>query len=182
MVSKAADRLSEGGSEPSERQLALEIRSWRFGFAILQGDDLLEVGARRYPSGGAETAIKSLTFLIRLYRPSAVITRTTRRARQGSSQRASFVSNRIMGEVKRHSIRYVVVPRRDVRKFFASQGCRNKHEIATLLAGRFSQLKPRLPNRRRTWDPEWYAFALFDAVATAVTFNARNLGEVTKQK
>jgi len=43
--------------------------------------------------------------------------------------------------------------------------------MAALIVNQFPELKWREPRPRRPWDPEAYAVAVFDAIATAVTFN-----------
>ncbi len=70
--------------------LALEVRSRRLGFAVFQGSDLLEWGARRYASGVVRTvaAIEKVRFFLKLYVPLVVIVRQTRRVRD------KFLENR----------------------------------------------------------------------------------------
>jgi hypothetical protein len=162
--------------ESAERQLALEIRSWRFGFAVLEGDDLLEFGARRFPTSlaGAKVAVRSLTFLMRLYAPSVVITRSTRRAQDESSTHVSAIFRSIRHEVESRSVRFVVLPRSEVLEFFGERGRHAKHEIAAFVGDHFSQLESSVPRRRKAWEPERYLLVVFDAIATALAFRAMN--------
>jgi hypothetical protein len=101
-----------------------------------------------------------------------VIARRTRGANHESSKSAAQVLRRIGDDLKRRSMRFVVLARRDVRKFFSEQGCKNKHERAMAVAEIFCQLKPRVPRLRKAWDPESPITTVFDAVATAVVFEA----------
>lgn len=157
-----------------ERVLALEIRSRKFGFAVLQGPNLLDWGVRGFPAGarGIEAAIGRLVFLLKLYAPSTVIARRTRRARDESAERTSRVFRRIRSELKHRSIPFIVIARHNLREFFAGHGCRTKQEIAAVTADSFGQLKPRLPRLRKPWEPERNIVVVFDALATAVAFNA----------
>ncbi|HEV2199743.1 MAG TPA: hypothetical protein VGR73_07970 [Bryobacteraceae bacterium] len=159
--------------------MALEIRSRRVGFAVLQGANLLDWGQRGFPPGisGTETAIERISFLLDLYAPAVVIARRTRHVRDESSEVAARIFRKIRGELKRRSVRFVVLARRDVREFFSGQGCRSKQEIAAVIADRFDQLKSRLPRRRRAWERERHVMAVFDAIATAVVFNAGPIQE-----
>src|SRR5579872_787390 len=120
MATEPADRLTNHDTASAERQLALEIRSRRFGFAVLQGTNLLDWGVRSYPPGaaGTKSAIKRIRFLLTLYAPSTVIARRTRRAKGESSGRASRIFEKIQNELQRRSIRFAVLSRRDVRAFF----------------------------------------------------------------
>jgi len=157
---------------PVERQLALEIRSWKFGYAVLEGENLLDWGVRWFPPGESKIAIRRLTVLLKVHTPSVVVTRSTRRVNHGSSESAAHVLRTIRDELKRRSIRFVALARRDARTFFAQRGCRNKHEVALAVANRFGQLKPRVPKLRKAWDPESAIAAVFDAIATTMAFAA----------
>ncbi|HEV8414594.1 MAG TPA: hypothetical protein VGQ49_13445 [Bryobacteraceae bacterium] len=182
MVDGAKEPLAENATsrsvnDDSERRLALEVRSRRLAFAVLQGSDLLDWGVRSYSTGavGATGAIEKLHFLLNLYGPSVVVVRGTRGVKDESSQSVARVLRKIGTKLKRQSVRLIVVDRRDVQQFFAQYGCHAKHDIALLLASRFPQLKWRLPRARRPWDPEAYSVAIFDAVGTAVAFNGAPL-------
>ncbi len=174
MVTEAAHRLENEETRSHERKLALEIRSRRFGFAVIQGTDLLDWGVRTFPFGvaGAEVAIGRLAVLLKLYAPSTVFARRTRRVRGESSENAAHIFRTIRGELKRRSVRFEVLARADVREYFVGRGHHNKQEIATVISDRFSQLKSRLPPARKKWEPERQIFAVFDAIATAVVCNA----------
>jgi len=173
LAANAADTRSRSINANSERQLALEVRARRLAFAVFQGSSLLDWGARSYATGalGVEGAIDKLRFLLNLYAPPVVIVRGTRHAKDESSKTTVRVLRRIKNELKRQPVRLVVVGRQDVRRFFSQYGCHAKHDVASLLANQFPELKWRLPRRRRPWDSEAYTVAVFDAIGTAVTFN-----------
>jgi hypothetical protein len=174
MVTEKGYALTGNKTETTERRMALEIRSRRFGYAVFQGADLLDWGVRSYPAGvsAGESAVRSLTFLLKLYAPSVVIARRTRRAKDVSSEQATRISKKIGAKLKRSFIPLALLNRRFVFDYFAGNGCHNKYEIATFLAARFPRLKLRLPRPRKPWEPERYVLAVFDAVATAVAFSA----------
>jgi hypothetical protein len=118
-----------------------------------------------------KAAMDRFAFLLKLYGPSTVITRQTRRAKDKSSQNALCVFRTLRGELKRRSVPFEALARTDVRKFFSERGCKNKHEIAAVVADQFGQLKSRLPRPRKAWDPERQIVAVFDAIATAFVFD-----------
>lgn len=59
---------------------------------------------------------------------------------------------------------------KQVRETFAETGASNKDDVAALVAQRYPELIPRLPPRRRIWDPEDYRMGIFDAAAFALTY------------
>lgn len=152
--------------------MAVEIRSWKFGFAVFDGANLLDWGVCRFPAGGTAIAIRRLEFLLKAYSPPLVIARRVRHAKHSSSKRAVRLIRGIRDELERRSVQFAVLARRDIREYFAHRGCRNKVEVATIIADRFPRLKPRLPRSRKPWDPELNIVAVFDAVATALAFEA----------
>jgi hypothetical protein len=168
MANGSAHRIIKPQVASAERWLALEIRSWKFGFAVQEGPRLLDWGVRRFPAGGTAAAIRRLAFLLKTYAPSVVIARGTRRVEHRSSDSAVRLIRVIRSELERRSVRFVVLARGDVRDFFARRGYGNKDEIASAVADRFGQLKSRLPRSRKPWDPERSIAAVFDAVATAM--------------
>ena len=182
MAQPAKTALESSGSNTGQRaagleaqvQLALEVRSGRFGFAVLQGTShLLDWGVREYEAGteGAQAAISKLSALVMLYAPSVVITRRTRRVAHRSSKNAAQTLRRIEVESKRRALRLIVLDRRAVRKCFTGFGCKTKYEVACWLVEKFEELKWRLPRRRKPWDREEYVVPVFDALATVVAFS-----------
>lgn len=150
--------------------MALEIRSRRFGFAVLDGGELLDWGVRYYPSGLSriETALKSLAFVLRLYEPSIVVFRRPRAVGDESSRHASHVFAAVRHRLEERLIPYIIARRADVRESLARQGFHTKYDIACALAQRFSQLKGLLPSPRKTWEHERHVMVVFDAIATAI--------------
>jgi len=171
MASGSTHRIITTTDGSTERWLVLEIRSWKFAFAVFDGTNLLDWGVCRFPAGGTPAAIRRLTFFLKAYTPSQVITRCVRRAKHVSSKRAVRLLRGIRDELERRSVPLAVIARRDIREFFARRGCRNKMEVAALIADRFRPLKPRVPRSRKPWDPERNIVAVFDAIATAIAFD-----------
>jgi hypothetical protein len=124
---------------------------------------------------GTEEAVEKLFFLSKLYAPAVVIVRQTRRVKGESSKTSQRVLRKIGTELRRHTVRLVIVSRDDVRRFFAQYACHTKHDIASFLANQFPEVRLKLPPRRRPWDPEAHAMAVFDAIGTAVAFNGVSL-------
>ncbi len=117
--------------------------------------------------------MKILAFLLKIYAPTIVIARRTRRVKHLSSEKAAYLFRKIQIELKRRSVRFVGVARRDVSNFFEGQGCSAKHEIEAYVAETFAAVRQKLPGPRRLWDKERYIVPAFDALATALTFSAQ---------
>lgn len=153
--------------------LAIEIRAQRFGFALLCGGDLLDSGVCVFGSDAAAhmRLIRKLAFLLRLYSPGIIIARRTRRAGDESSATARRNLAKICAWLRQRSIPFLILDRQNVADYFGAHDCANKHDIAALVASRFSDLKERVPRRRKPWNPEAYVVIIFDAVATGIAFS-----------
>jgi len=154
----------------ADRRIVLEIRSWKFGYVVIEGHDLLEWGVCRFPSGGSTVAVRKFIRLVTMYPPSLVITRRTRRAKHRSVQGAKHLLQRLRQALKVRSIPLVVLSRTQVRSFFFRQGYTNKHSVGQAVAEHFERLKQRIPKARKPWDPERHIAVVFDAAATAIAF------------
>lgn len=165
----------------SGRRLALEVRSRRFAFVVLQKAVLLDWGNRRYAAGpiGVESALKTFRFLLQFYAPAVIAARQTRRVPSQSSDAAKSAIHKLRVEAKRHSVRFEIVNRRQMRRYFLDRNCRNKYQIAQLIIHDFPELKRIAPRQRRPWDPESYSAAIFDAIATAVVHEGRLLSDLS---
>lgn len=155
-----------------ERLLALEIRSWKIAYAVVERDRLLDWGTWQFASSRSLAVARKLKFLVRTFAPVVGIARQTRRAKHVSTGKAAYLLQSVRNEFELLSIPFVAVPRRDVQRYFVRLGCRNKHQIAEHVTGRFTELESKRFRARRTWDPEVSVVPLFDAVATAIAHEA----------
>jgi len=174
MVIQARNRLASE-TNASERHLAIEIRSRLFGFAVFEAGKIIDWGIRGFASGatGRKIAIKKFMFLLKLYAPSIIIARRTRRARHESSRSSALVLKGFRREVERRSTVLVILDRQEVREFFARNRINNKQGRAVFITERFAQLKSKLPRARKKWEPERQIFTMFDAVATGMALEGR---------
>ncbi len=172
-----AQREETEGVAGKRRTLALEVRRSTFGFVMLEGVSLLlDWGARRRSPGQAvATSFRKITALLDTYGPADIVVgcRGGHRTLRGHGEIALLV-RMIRAEAKRRSINVRIVKKSEVRSFFATHACRNKHARATLLTGWFEELSRYLPPSREIWRPEPYSMRMFDALASAMTLFGRS--------
>lgn len=158
---------------PHERLLALEVRSQRIGFIVLQGTTrLLDWGVRTYgkqKSNAPSVGCSRVATLLDLYSPAVIVIRRRKTVRTPRRIISATVV-RIAAEARRRSISCRFVTAKEVRHFFARYDVTTKHAIASLLAKWFPDLTWKLPRKRRAWESESYNAPLFDAAATAVAY------------
>ena len=152
------------------RILALEIRSRRLAFAVLEETShMLECGIRRWCSDAdsARFAMQRIDPLLTLYSPVVVVLK--RMSNTGKTKKRRSVILAIRWTLAKRFIDVHMVEKDDVKEAFRQSGNQNKYMIAATIAQMFPELKWKLPQKRRPWQPERYNAAIFDAVALAIT-------------
>lgn len=157
-----------------KRVLALEIRTRKLGFAVLEGPTiLLDWGMRSFDRETAEDKCQisdRLSPLLAFHQPlvlvvgvrnyhSPMLNRTFRRS-----------LHTVRSEAKRMSVRLRVLPVDQMRAHFATKGLITKHDIAARLAMQFEELSWKLPRRRKSYHSESRAMLVFDALAIGIAF------------
>jgi Holliday junction resolvasome RuvABC endonuclease subunit len=156
---------------PEKRVLAIDPTSRGFGFAILEGPEILiDWGVKQTRVRKNPRCLKQVQELIERYEPEMIVVEDC--AAKGS-RRCLRVRNLIQ------SIRVLAANRRirtrcfsplRVRQVFSEQDAWTKHEIATAIARQLPELGPHLPAFRKPWMSEDERMAIFDAVAFALTY------------
>jgi Holliday junction resolvasome RuvABC endonuclease subunit len=157
----------------------LEIRLRRVGFAVLEEPDLLlDWGIRRWRAGidPVLAIMRCVSQLLGLYSPSVVVLKRLNGARK--ARRRKRLIEAVMRQLVSHTTELRTLKRSDVRHAFRRYGGRNKHEIAAAIAETFPELRPKLPPKRKAYQPERYNAVIFDAVALALTHRLSNEGSV----
>jgi Holliday junction resolvasome RuvABC endonuclease subunit len=151
------------------RVLAVAPSTRGFGFAVLDGERLINWGVKSVTGDKNSQSLLKLGKLLVFYHPdiaafedhSAKGSRRSARIRTLGEQMISMARSRKVG-VKLFS-------RQQVRKFFFSEGKGTKDALAEILTKRFpEELACRLPKKRRPWMTEAYQMGIFDAVAIAL--------------
>ena len=154
------------------RVLAVDPYDCGLGFAVFEGtDELVDWGLKQGANRKRARFIESLATLIERYRPDVVVTEDF--SQKGSSRRRQTlrVLKRIRGFAKQHNLRLRTYSRAAVEDAFALIGAsKNKHQIATVIAGWFPELAARLPKPQKSWTGENRSMNVFDAVSFALTF------------
>lgn len=154
----------------TERVLALDPTPRGFGFVVLENQpfQLVDWGVATCKRGRNSNCLSRVERLVGRHKPSVLVLEDWREAkglRRGALEDfiESIADILVDGsvEVRTHS-------RSAVQRLFAEAGAMSKEDIAKLIAGKFPELLPRVPPRRKIWMSEDYNQAVFDAAALAV--------------
>jgi hypothetical protein len=162
----------------TKRVLAIDPTSKGFGFAVLEGPDMLiDWGVRHAGPDRNRGSLTQAAALTERYSPEILVVEHT--AAKGSRRRprARRLVKSLLTLAKRHHVRPRRVPRRSVKQYFAVT--RNKHQIALEIIRRFPELEPHLPRTRTFWhglsESEDERTSYFDAIALALMNNRTTL-------
>jgi hypothetical protein len=155
-----------------KRLLAIDPITRGFGFAVLDGPDLLVDWGLRGTKPGPEThetrSLRELDKLIALYRPDRLVVEDWRDARSRRGPRCQRLLERIIERGEKQDVPTSRVSVARLRRAFAPH--RTKYQIALAVAQRFPELAARLPPVRKPWMSEKPQMGIFDAVALALAF------------
>ena len=154
-------------SRRRSRTLAIDPTARGFGFAVLEGTDLLvDWGVVQLWSQNKKELVARVDAYIDRYRPSIFVTEQVGPGR--SRRRAREITTLLAGHAVLRHMPVFTISRDAVRKLFVPTGT-TKFEIALAITKTFPELASRLPRKRKPWMSEDERMNLFDAVSFALT-------------
>lgn len=152
------------------RVLAIDPTHRGFGFAILEDTGrFVDWGVKDMSGRKPDAWLRAVHDLVEWYLPDAIAVEDckARESRRGRHARA-FIA-KLLALAKELKLWGCRVRPRDVRLSCAGSKDATKEQVATALTGRFPELMPRLPPKRKLSMSEDYRMAIFDALGMAVT-------------
>jgi hypothetical protein len=149
------------------RILGISLSSRGIGYAVLEGENrLVDFGRKRFYGDKVKATVEGVKKLIGRYQPVMLVLPDANQAK-GTNRipRIKKLTQRIVALAKKQDIKVVEISGRELRTKLLGNEAATKHELATLMAQRFSdQLATRLPAKRRAFDNEDPRMDYFDAV------------------
>jgi hypothetical protein len=160
-------------SKSANRILAIYPNCGGFGFALLEGRDLLvDWGFVATKSDKNRQCLSRIRAFILRYTPDGVVTESARK----STHRGVRI-RKLLSDIHRLSVKletaHRCLSRADVRESFRGSQQITKRRIAEGISERFQELSSRLPPPRKPWMSEDSRMAIFDAIALALTVPKR---------
>src|SRR5579863_1216724 len=120
------------------RVLAVDIRSRRFGYAVLEMPErLLDSGTTRCSS--PEIATIRIASLCEMFRPSLLVLHSEAARHGRKYPKAVAVRRALRSDAARRCIPLVTLKQREVQNWFQRHGSIGKYTIAAFLANRFPE-------------------------------------------
>jgi hypothetical protein len=152
-----------------ERVLAVDPTGKGFGFAVLEGPELLvDWGVKRAKDD--RICLERVAALIIRYQPEVMVVERANAPGCQRRLRARRLIENLLVLARDHRVRVRQVSRQSVQRYFGASRPATKRQIALALVMRFPELGPYLPPERKPWMCENERMGIFDAVAFACKF------------
>ena len=158
------------------RILAVAPSTRGFGFAILEGQDMLvDWGVKTVTNGDKNSqSLKKVKELIVHYRPGVLVLENASAKSALRAPRIRRLCQQITKLASTHKMNVKLFSRDQVMKTFFTDGQGTKYTLAEIVAKRFSdELGHKLPQKRKLGDSEDSRMNIFDATALALTLRLK---------
>lgn len=158
----------------TERIMAIDLRRSRFGYAVLDGPNvLLEWGSGEMWANGKKRGEFKNTRLRSALRVSSPATVVVRRSQYRGSL-DSLLKDRLLRQIKRDasgdSIPVAMISQDEIRRAFHLPKRASKYRIASAVARKFPELRAKPPVTRKAWEPELHSIIIFDTIAAGLAY------------
>ena len=120
-----------------------------------------------------ERALREVAALLERYSPDRVVVEDCHDGYARRGKRSQRLIERIVTLAGKRGIPVRRISRAGLRRAFVPEHARTKYQIALATVRRFPELAVRLPPIRKAWMSEPAQMGVFDAVAFALAFYAR---------
>lgn len=151
--------------EPAFRYLAIDPTPKGLGFAVLEGDELIDWGLCQVRTEKNAGAIARVAQLLRRFHPDKLILEDHRARGSRRQSRIQQLLGRVAAVAAAAGASVALVSAVAVRRTFASFEANNKDQVARKIVEWFPELAPRLPKPRKPWMSEDERMGIFDALA-----------------
>jgi hypothetical protein len=151
------------------RVLAVEIRAARLGYAVFENPkQLCDFGAAWYEVPGE--ARQRIARLLGLLHPSVLILRGGIMRYPRNMRNRRRIARIARDEAKKFGISIASITEKEFAAYFERHSCRDKYDVATVLAVRFPELAWRVPSRPKFFNPEPRPLLYFDSIALGIAY------------
>lgn len=149
-----------------ERIISVYINTIGFGYAILKDGEILDYGMVTVRPANNNKGFCKINEIAGYFQPNTLILEDFENSNK--SDRVKKLIKKLYGYWK-DKIKIHRYSRQQVKDTFQVFGARNKFEIARKIVEIYPQLRTKLPDKRKPWEPENYYQGIFDAISLVLT-------------
>jgi hypothetical protein len=156
-----------------ERILALDLHPRSLGYAVLENENLLSGGLRKWKSGERKAASRKICRLLDLWQPFYLV------IREGTPR----VEYAMVARLARNAgLKIRTINSRMIQLSFPSPKRLSRFDIAQRIAERYPELALRVPAKRQLGHAEPFQVRMFNAIAvgmasTLQSYNSSSVAE-----
>jgi Holliday junction resolvasome RuvABC endonuclease subunit len=154
------------------RILAIAPSARGFGYAVFEGQDtFIDRGGKRAAGDKNIGSLAKAKDLMEHYQPKVVVMEDTSAKSSRRATRIRELSKEIFALAVSREISVKLFSRETMKKMLFADGEGTKHDMAKIVAGRFSEETGlQLPPKRRSWDNEHPRADVFHALALVMVY------------
>jgi len=154
--------------------LAIAPNTRGFGYVAFEAPDLImDWGVKDVRKNKLRDSLLKARVLMRMVQASVLVVEDVHHGKCRRSKRVRVLIDKLAALGKERRLEVVRVSREQMLRTFETAHAQNKDDIAAVIAKLVPELAQHLPPRRRIWQSEHYAMAIFEAAALAVTYFGR---------
>jgi len=155
-----------------EGMIAIYPNTLGFGYVVLnEKGEIIDYAMVSVRPVRNDKCLDRIHEMILYYQPKIMILEDYKESNK--SERVKKLLKNI-NDYGQDSIRIFKYSREQIRDTFEVFGAKNKYEISRKISEAYPQLKSKLPEKRKTWEPENYYQGIFDALALVFTYHYLN--------
>jgi len=145
-----------------EKIISVYINTIGFGYVILNNGEILDYGMVTVRHAQNSRGFCKINEIAEYYQPNILILEEFENSKKSERVKKLIKS---LYDYWKDKIKIYIYSRRQVKDTFQIFGARNKFEIGRRIVEIYPQLKAKLPDKRKPWEPENYYQGIFDAMA-----------------
>lgn len=155
-----------------ESMIAVYPNTLGFGYVILnEKGEILDFGVVSVRPACNDKCLKRIHEIISYYQPKILIVEDHEKSNKSKRVRKLIKE---LCDYWEFSVNVLKYSKDQIRDTFEVFGARNKYEVSKKISEAYPQLKNKLPEKRKTWEPEDYYQGIFDAMALVLTHHYLN--------
>lgn len=150
-----------------EGMIAIYPNTLGFGYVVLNDKgEILDYAMVSVRPVRNDKCLDRIHEMILYYQPKILILEDYKKSNKSERVRKLLKNINDYGQ---DSISIFKYSREQIRDTFEIFGAKNKFEISRKISEAYPQLKSKLPEKRRSWEPENYYQGIFDSMALVLT-------------
>ena len=153
------------------RILSIAPSARGFGYAVMEGDLILECGNKGTKGNKNIRAISKIEKLMKQFLPGVLVLQDVNAKGSHRAPRIKALHRQIIELTANRKIKVSLLSGNLLREALLGDVKATKHEMAEMLAQKYpGELAAKLPAKRKTWESENGRMDIFDAVALVAVF------------